>query len=74
MVKMSLVFIEYNEMEMARYPPYFQDSVLSDFFLFSHIQGILSDRSFYSANDLLLKIQVILASIENAILLNIFVE
>jgi hypothetical protein len=59
-------------MKRAPHPPKFSDIALSNFS--SYIKEILADRSFESADDLLSEIQVILASIENAILLDVFAE
>jgi hypothetical protein len=74
MAKVSLAFIERNGMKSVPHPLYSSDLALSDFFLFGHIKEILSDCSFQSADDLLSGIQVILASIEKAVLLGVSAE
>jgi hypothetical protein len=62
--KVSLAFIEQNEMKRAPHPLYSSDLAASDFFLFDYIKRILSGCYFESTDDLLSEIQVISASIE----------
>jgi hypothetical protein len=53
-VKVSLAFIEQNGMKRTAYMPCSSDLLPSDFF--RYIKGILSDRSFQSADNLLSEI------------------
>jgi hypothetical protein len=70
----SLVFIEQDGVETRLYLSYFPDLVLQDFFLFDHINAILNGCSFQSVDDFSSEIQIILAFITKAVLLDIFAE
>jgi hypothetical protein len=61
-------------MKIMIHPLYSANLTLSDLSLFDYIKNIHSDYSFQSADDILSKIQVILAFIGKAVLLDIFAE